>query len=252
VLCAALCACAGASNRTVLIEDSAGGAGGKLVVLAPMNLPIALPHDLDEAVPIVQREMIRQLQARGLRVAVIYEPDALALWAAAMGSIERTKDASRDLQAAVRAFAEALRVDSDYQLLVLPSLALREARVSGRMAQWDGVRRRLDVRSRTASDAADTAADQPLFDESGVAAAQHWGGRITGLSLHLLAVREGRRTPLERWGGLDLVHDPVHVRPSGAKSPTTELRLRARLLDDPENVREGVALALDPLLQGLR
>jgi hypothetical protein len=234
------------------VRNDSGPSHGPRVILAPLNLGVALPPDLDDAVPIVEQALIADLQRRGARVAVIWPPDATALWQECVAGIDSTGDPARDLRAAARSFAEILGEKEPYAVLLLPSLVLREARVSGRSAQWDGVRRRIGVRVQSQDDASQPAPDSPVFDASGLAAAAEWRGRTMGLSLHLLAWRPGRRTPSERWAGLDLVHDAVQMRRGRGAPATLELRPRAQLLADPALVQEGVALAVDPIWERVR
>jgi hypothetical protein len=211
-----------------------------------MNLAVALPAELDDAAPIVESALIEELQRRSVRVATIWPPDARALWAASVARVPHTGNASRDLRAASEMFAELLRESAHYDLLLFPSLVLREARVSGRNAKWDGVRRRIEIRTPEPDGTARNASDAPLFETTGVAGSPEWTGKISGLSLHLLGYRADRRRPLERWAGLDLVHDAVPVRDPGSRSQL-EMRPQANLLDDSENLREGIDLALEGL-----
>lgn len=242
----------GAAPGVVEVGNDSGPSGGPRVILAPLNLAVVLPSDLEDAVPVVERALIADLQRRGARVAVIWPPDATALWQECVAGIAGSGDPARDLRAAGHSFAEILAEKEDFDLLLLPSLGLREARVSGRFAQWDDVRRRINVRVQSQDDATQPAPDSPLFDASGLAAAPEWRGYFMGLSLHLLAWRPGRRTPNERWAGLDLVHDAVQVRPGRGAPSNLELRPRAQLLDDPARVQEGVALAVDPIWERVR
>jgi hypothetical protein len=220
------------------------------VVLAPLNLGIEPPADLDDAVPIVENALVRALQARGARVAMIWPPDAHALWDAAAASVARSDDPARDLRAVAQVFSNTLGESTRFDLLLFPSLALREARVTGRQARWDGVRRRIPVRTRAGAEDTHAAPDAPVF-EGGVALQPEWGGRIAGLSLHLLAYRPGYE-PIERWAGLDVVHETVQVRgPTGAQAEV-ELRPRADILGDATLVDEGIAHGLDPIWARVR
>ena len=212
-----------------------------------MNLTVALPPELEDAVPIVESALIAELLKRGVRVATVWPPDARALWAVSVARVPHTGKPSRDLRAASGVFTELLRESAQFDLLLFPSLVLREARVSGRNAQWDGVRRRIEVRTPEPDGTARSAPDTPLFESTGVAGSPEWTGKISGLSLHLLAYRTDRAKPLERWAGLDLVHDAVPVRELGDSRSQLELRPQANLLDDSENLREGIDLALDGL-----
>jgi hypothetical protein len=200
------------------------------IVVAPLNLSLRLDHDLEDAVAPVEEEIIRTLQSSGARVALIWPPaDAWSLWRDSMAAIQSSEDPDRDLEAAAGVFVRTLREHADFDLVVMPSLVFREARVVGRTARWDGVQRRVSVRVRPGP-------------ESG-APATEWEGRITGLSLYVLGFTpEGRRL-FEGLGGLDLVHDAVvaETRNHGRSF----LRLQREVLENPEHVQEGVALALD-------
>jgi hypothetical protein len=103
---------------------------------------------------------------------------------------------------------------------------------------------------RSASDE-HTVPDAPVFDTGGVAATPEWSGHIAGLSLHLLAYRPGYK-PIERWAGLDVVHDTVQVQPNTGMHAETELRPRAAILGDTELVEESVAQGLEPIWNRVR
>ena len=218
---------------------------GPRVVVAPLNLGVELSADLEDAVPIVELAIIRNLQARGARVAVIWEPDAVSLWRLAVAAVAPTGSPAADLRSAVVKFTQRLGQSESFDVLLFPTLALREAKVSGRSVRWDGVQRRLDFRQ--SDDDASLPADTPVFGGEGVVAAGEWKGRISALSLHVLAVRPGSKRTLERWGGLDLVHEAVPQRGPNSSSMKPELKLRRELLAEPDYVDEGVALALDPV-----
>lgn len=220
------------------------------IVVAPMNLPIQLALDLEDAVDPVTQELIRYLQASDARVSVIFGPDAWSLWRQSAEALQQGREQPPDLAAIASVFARALARESRFDLLVLPSLVYRDAEVMGRYAHWDGVRRRIRFRippgasiGRVAPPpdpvalAPRTAADPVIPD---------YRGRITCLSLHALVFTPDGRGVFQGFGGLDLVHDTVQEREGSVD--TSVLRLRTRLLENPENVREGVAHALSPYL----
>jgi len=206
-----------------------GEPGDEPVVLAPLNLAVALPADLEESVvEPVEGEMIHYLQSRGARVAVIWKPDASWLWRESAGTAASDGSDGDDFDAVVRSFARTLSEHAAYRALVIPSLVYRHARVSGRHAHWDGVRRRIPVRS------SDHRGDHTT----------NWDGRITALSLHALVYTPDGERIFQGWGGLDLVHDAA-TRPAGGGKDMAYLVPQNRLLDDPEHVQEGIAHALD-------
>jgi hypothetical protein len=199
------------------------------VALAPLNLGLTSPLDLEGAERVVEAELLRSLAGRGLRVGLLHPEDAERAWRASLPAEETGAPPVERLDRMAAAFALRLGRDSDFEFdyLMLPSLAFREAQVRGRIARWDGVRRRVQPRrARGASQA-------HYFRE--------WEGHISGLSLHVRVYdRDGRRVHVG-WGGLDLTHDPVVVGSamSGGAIPQSEL------LGNVEHVREGVAHALE-------
>jgi hypothetical protein len=221
--------CGNLQPRASRWDDDASAAGSVRVVVAPLNLALRLAPDLEDAVEPVGEEIIRYLQSHGAKVAVIWPPDAWSLWRASMQAIQGSESLTLDLETAARVFVRELTEHADFDLLLMPSLVYRKARVNGRVARWDGVRRKISVRTRTPTGASVVAAE--------------WQGRITALSLHALVFTpEGRRV-FQGWGGLDLVHDAVLEREGNPGRAF--LRLQRQLLESPEHVREGVALALE-------
>jgi hypothetical protein len=210
-------------------DDDGSAAGSLRVVVAPLNLALRLAPDLEDAVEPVAEEIIRYLQSHGAKVAVIWPPDAWSLWRDSMAAIQRSEGLTLDLETAARVFVRALTEHADFDLLVMPSLVYREARVLGRSARWDGVLRKISVGTRTPTGASVVAAE--------------WRGRITALSLHAPVFTPDGRRVFQGWGGLDLVHDAVLDREGNPGR--SFLRLQRQLLENAEHVREGVALALE-------
>jgi hypothetical protein len=210
-------------------DDDGGAAGALRVVVAPLNLALRLAPDLEDAVEPVEVEIIRYFQSHGARVAVIWPPDAWSLWRESMLAIQRSERPALDLETAAGVFVRVLDEHADFDLLVMPSLVFREARVTGGYARWDGVRRKISLRTETV--------EGPSVD------AAEWKARISGVSLHVLALTPDGGCEFRGWGGLDLAHDAV--LPRGGNPGHSFLRLQRQLLENPEHLREGIALALD-------
>jgi len=245
---AALAGCRSPQTRSLVFESGAPGA--TRVVVAPLNLPVQLAPDLEDAVDPVSAEMIRYLKGRGSRVAVIWAPDAWALWRDSMEAVKASGRLAPDVADVAATFSHALADHADYDLIVFPSLVYRDARVTGRFAQWDGVKRRIRFRARSSGVAVGRAqaVPDPVFSTEQSAEAGEvpgWRGRITGLSIHTLVFTPQGRGVYQGFGGLDLVHDAVQEREG---SPDPVLQLHPKLLENSDHVREGVALALDPYL----
>jgi hypothetical protein len=219
-----------------------------------MNLAVPLAPDLEDAVEPVDAELIRYLQARGARVAVIWPPDAATLWRDSVAALQAKRDGPPPFAAAASVFSRALAGHADYDLLVLPSLVFRDAEVMGRFAHWDGVRRRIRLRVRSGSPLgrAQPIPDPMVSTDRGSAGpvTPEWRGHITALSIHALVLTPEGRGVFQGFGGLDLVHDPVKEREGSPDQPM--LHLQSSVLRSSAHVREGVALALDPYMEKSR
>src|SRR5262245_57298738 len=235
-----LFACRSAPPRLVEVEP--GSAGAQRVVVAPMNLTVPLGSDLEDAVEPVTWELVRYLQAHGARVAVIFAPDASALWRDVEEALAKRAGSTPPVEVTASAFARAVAAESPFDLLVLPSLVYRSAAVGGRVATWAGVRRR--IRLTLEPSAVAPKAVQPAEDRIETPGVRSFRGKISGLSLHGLVLTADGKIVFHRFGGLDLVHD---VR-EGEGPKESVLRLQTKPLGDADHVREGIAVALDPYL----
>ena len=241
------------SPQPGMVEFARGDPDALRVVVAPMNLAVPLAADLEDAVEPVSEEVIRYLQAQGVRVAVIWSPDAATLWREAAEAVQARRDAPPEFAQVASVFAQALADHADYDVLLLPSLVFRDARVQGRFAHWDGVRRRIRVRVRsgTSLGRAESIPDPVAStDRSAGTVTPDWRGSITGLSIHALVLTPEGRGVFQGFGGLDLVHDPVKAREGSPDPPL--LHLHSTMLKSSDHVREGIALALDPYLEQSR
>ena len=225
-----------------MVEVQPGDPSALRIVVAPMNLAVPLGPDLQDAVDPVSWELVRYLQAHGARVAVIWGPDASALWSDVEAALSSGGKGPPAVEVVSAAFARAVAAESPFNLLVMPSLVYRDARVEGRMAAWDGVHRRIHF--TLDSNAVAPQAVQPSEDRIGGPTFRSFRGKITGLSLHGLVLTAQGKIVYQGFGGLDLVHD---VR-EGEGAKNSVLRLQSKLLGDVGNVREGIAVALDPYL----
>jgi hypothetical protein len=234
------------SPQPRVVELDRGGTGTLRVVVAPLNLPFQLALDLEDAVDPVTQELIRYLQEHDARVSVIFSPDAWALWRDSTAAVQKKGPEPPDVATVASVFSRALAKEADFDLLVFPSLVYRDARVMGRHAHWDGVRRRIrfQIPSGVPIGRAQSIPDPLASTDLGPA--PEYRGQITGLSLHALVFTPEGRGVFQGFGGLDLVHDTVQKREGSGDD--SFLRLHLKLLGNTEHVREGIALALDPYL----
>lgn len=227
----ALSAAVGCSSSSPLVswKSDRGSDGDLRIAIAPMNLAVSLAPELEDSVSSVETALIEYLQGREARVAIVHRADAWELWRNVIATIRQSEGVTLDFDTAARLFVNAVSEHGEFDLFLMPALVFREARASGRYARWDGVRRRIRFYDRSASRGAE-------LDDS------EWRSRLAALSLHVVLFTPDGEQTFQGWGGLDVVHDPVVGRGQVADRPT--LRLRRDLLENPEFVREGVALAL--------
>jgi hypothetical protein len=226
---------AGAPAPTPAVSEAPPGvrasAPAPRVVVAPLNLAVARPDGLEDALLPVETQLLRSLEARGTRPVVLHPGDAWMLWRSAVASIAPDGPPPQRLAAAVRAFAAGLSESgARFDRLLLPALAIRTARMTGGVAAWDGVERRLRVEVRNAASAA---AYAPAWRE------------VPALSIHVSVFDPAGRLEHEGWGGLDLVY--AAVIDADAHDGRPALVLRRDMLQAPAEVREGIAVALEGL-----
>ena len=212
-------------------QPGALGPGSDRVVVAPLNLTVRAPEELDGKGDPVWEELLQTLQARDKSVAFVAPPSARALWIEATGDLDLS-DRSLALETARSRFAQLLATHRDYDVLVVPSLVLRAARVWGRHATWDGVRRSALEPSEAAD--LELGGAPPGIVTSGVS------GSISAVSLHVAVLDPEGRLLYEGVGGLALARSP-HRR---GKLGGWTLEPREEPFADREELREGIEIAL--------
>ena len=216
--------------------------GRDRVIVAPVNLAVKLPTELEGAVEPVRAEIIAYLQGRDARVAEVWPADAWDLWREAMLATAAERGAAElHLDAAVERFLADLSQHAEFGAFVLPTLVYRQARVWGQTARWDGVRRRISVRARFSADSR-----LPTVEPTGIGEAEIKGARVPGVSLQVLIFAPDGERVYEGWGGIDLAH-AVQVTGSRATGHGRPVP-RIDPFREPEHVREGVRIALDAYL----
>jgi hypothetical protein len=230
---ASLFACASPPPKATSVL--AGGAAQNLLIL-PLNVTAVMSPELENLSALVWSELETYLRAEGRRLRTVSFRDARRLW---LGSIQQARAGEKGARAgfddAVRVLVLELAKHADFDTVIIPSLFVREAPISGAAATWDGVERSLEF-EQTGPVLRGLSADSSFF---GVAPAA---------SLHAVVLDAEGNELQEAVGGLELL---VRVRVkdtlgSAAQAPDLKLVPRTGLYADPENVREGIAEALAP------
>jgi hypothetical protein len=203
------------------------------VIVAPLNLALRMPVEIDGAQETVWHALLEHFKTRTRAVQQIEPSDAQILWSGVVNEM----GAERELAGATSRFARQLSEHSEYDFLVMPALVMRRAAVRGYHAYWDGVRRRVSV---------DGAWDG-LIDEIGGTGSgstvRGLNGRLAGASLYVVVLTPGGRAVYEGLGGLDLLHEAEHAR--HAKRGEWRVVLRKQPFTTPRHVQEGIRVALE-------
>jgi hypothetical protein len=237
LITAALAALACASTGTTSAVETAAVLRPGRVVVAPLNLGLRAPAELNGIDEPVWNELLRHVQAENRQMSVILSTDAELVWAEAIAELEKS-GASPELRTASSHFARRLGEHGDYDLLLMPSLVLRSAHVRGSEAWWDGVRRALPVRAAPMNGALTESHPHGVSPEV-------WGlrGRVSAVSLHVAVLTSDGRFVHEGLGGLDLIHEAT-LDPR-APSERWHLVSRSEPFGNLEHLRQGIALAFE-------
>lgn len=221
------CASAPTKQRSVL----AGNPARDLLIL-PLNLAAVMPAELEPARPIVWEELEVYLRAQGKELRTVAFGDARRLWLASIREA-RAADARAGYDEAMRLLVGKLSEYADFDVVIAPSLFLRQAEIAGRSASWDGVERPLEIDGE-----ARLPKDLPL---EGVAPAA---------SLHAVVLDRDGNELHEATAGLVLLVDArvLRKRGWGADDVTLQFVPRAEPFASREQLREGIARALAPFL----
>jgi hypothetical protein len=218
----------------------AGSAAQNLLIL-PLNVTAIMPPDLEAMSSFVWKELEIYLRAHGKQLKTAAFRDARRLW---LGSLRQARAGEKGARAgfddAARELVLELAKHAEFDTLIVPSLFIRKAPISGTSASWDGVRRPLEF-EKDSREVRRILANTPLV---GVAPAA---------SLHAVVLDAKGNELQEALGGLELL---VRVRvlrrlDSPTSQPTFEFVTRTDLFASREHVREGIAKALAPFLPPL-
>jgi hypothetical protein len=215
-----------------------GGSDTRLLIL-PFNLAVDMPSELDDASPFVWKELELYLRAHGKELKTVSLVDAKRLW---ISSIQEVKDgAGTGYDDAARVLAQKLAQHAEFDVLIAPSLVVRNAHVLGGAALWDGVERPIQI-EEPAGATSDAREDAPL------------SRTVPAASLHVVVLRKTGEKIQETVGGLEVLVRVRVQREAGvpASDASYELAPRVDLMANPAHLRDGIAVALAPFLPPLR
>jgi hypothetical protein len=202
------------------------------VLVLPLNVVAAMPHELSGGARQVNQILLDYLAERGKSVSTIGFTDAVAAWRAGESDCRAQGEKRCDRFRGVAPFtARHLRAGHDYDVLIVPYLLMRGARTNGVEATFDDVKRPVETPAY--------GPDGPLW------LAQN---RIRAASLKVFGFAPDGDEVFAGIGGLDVVDRVEPSQDSGPYGYAYTVHVRENVLRDPAMIREGVALALRRLV----
>jgi hypothetical protein len=203
------------------------------IVLLPLNVPIALPVELESGAAGTFGAIQAYLIGHGATIQVLRLSDATTFWRKAASEASAREGVS-DFHVAVEALARELDRHLEFGALVIPSLVIRQADLSGRSAYWDDVREL----AYAPSDESETATQ--TLDPAAIVAPT-----LPAASLHVVVANASGEILQEKTAGLALLMRLRIASGSIEEEPLPDS------LADLDLVREGVVQAFSPLLAPL-
>jgi hypothetical protein len=220
-------ACAPVSDNRLHDDESAGF---RTALVLPLNVMAAMPEEFRGREELVEAALHDYLRDQGRRVETISYADARRAWNASARDCERQQaQGCVGFEGAARLLALALREGSDHELLIVPYLRFRLAENCTEHVHWDGVERPVE---RTGAG----------LSPDGPVAIRHI--EMRAVSLEIVALTRDGEKAFEGDGGLEVVD---RLRATGGDEVIVA-EPRDDLFENPGWLREGVAVALDPLV----
>ena len=218
-------------ERTVLMQSASGA-----VLVVPLNVTRDLPDSLAADAPELWEALGGDRAAQGARRKTVAFDSARRLWLESAREARASSDHASFADAA-RLFVGRLAAHGAFEHVLVPSLFVQGAPVTGRTASWDGASREVAIDEGVWSG---HLGDDPDF-----------GGAVPAASLHVAVLDAGGRLVHEKQAGLVLL---ARVRLTGRPelgTPGFEADPVERPFADREATLRGIARALDPWLTPL-
>jgi len=216
------------------------GQEAKTIILAPLNIVSSLPPELEGSTRMISATLVDHLEAHGKTVRVIGFRAGRDLWKSSMKEV-RDSGEKRNFENAARVYARRIGEQLDFDVLIVPSVFIQNAKMRARTVRWDGAEQKMVIEGGINSKRAN------LYQGNmGTLSV-----RAASLFVHVLD-RDGNSIQTKR-SGLELIqHLEWRVEQkggySGRETVSQELVNDTPAIQDKERVRAGVAAALSPFL----
>lgn len=215
-----------APDSNTYSDDYGGLNKNKKIFVTPIN---EVFKDLDGGGKIVFDEIVKQLEASGWKVSTMSEEnylDILSLHAKSVGGFFSPETGMKNIEKynyVISMVAKNIGESGDYAAVIIPSFSLKTAKLGGRNASWDGVKRKYLAEGRYAID-------------------MRWSGNTKGLSIELSAFTPSGEWIFTSYGGLML---PFHTTVKHG-DPVNELR--SDMFESENDIKSGIEVALIPII----
>jgi hypothetical protein len=213
--------------------DASDALGDGRVVIVPLNLGVRATTEVEPGVEPVWREILSHFAARKQPATALERKSAAALWTEVMAEVSAKPNA--DVYEAYALFARRISDQVEYSAIVFPSLVTRAARIQGKTAAWDGVRRQVDLTGRET--VGTVMGSDLLITSTGVR------GEIAAASLHVAVLTRDGELRFEGAGGLSLLQELDEDGDAVKGSTQVAVELRQDAFADPSELREGIETA---------
>ena len=212
------------------------GSEARNVLILPLNTTSIMSPELEHLREPVWAELEAYLRTEDTRLRTLSTRDARNFW---LGSIKQVRAGEKGAKAgfdeAARSLVFELAKYADFDTLIIPSLFIREAPISGNTAAWDGVQRELQFEQNGSE-----ARHLPVYSS--------FVGVAPAASLHAVVLDADGIELQDAVGGLELlvrVRAMKHVEPEN-RGPHLEFAPYTGPFANSANLREGIAGALAP------
>lgn len=212
----------------------AGNKAQSLLILR-LNTTAIMSPELAPLRDFVWSELEHYLRAEGKQLRTAPFDAARRIW---LNGIQQARAGGNGARVgfddAARLLVLELAKHADFDTVIVPSLFIREATISGNIASWDGVERELEFEQNGSM-------ARYLSDHSSFV------GVAPAASLHAVVLDANGNKLQDSIGGLELL---VRVRAKKINRPANredlEFAPHVGPFVNPENIREGIAEALAP------
>ncbi len=219
----------GSDHHYLLSPDRGTASDLRRVLLLGFNVIPGLPVGLVGITDPILEEIAAYLEAHDLRVDQGDSETSRSLWLECARETDEQLPGEPDWSVTGRRFVSRLREQWVFDAVVVPTLLYRKVEIHGSRVKWDGVVRELRGLRAPMSG---------RFSSRG-------SHSVIAISLHLIVLGASSDEHFHGIGGLEILQEVDDLRRSHRRM---HFRIREDLFQQPDLLREGIAIAFDPYL----